>query len=237
MNADPKRERAVAPRYYRIACRFWGDEKASKWPDEDKLLALYLLTNRHRTVEGLYVLPLDYVVVDLGWEMDRIRTCLARLVRDRFVRYDDKTRVILIKNAMKYQTPELPNVIEGVIRRLKELPKTPLLRECLKLARKHCGVDESSKSAKRFLSELQTAFPGAFKTTSQSPSALLISDSDSSSKLKLKAPPLPWPHAADGRISEVLIPPLGMETDRDGGPKPASELVQSLRKRAEEESH
>ena len=64
--------RLDVPKYFRVSGRFWFDERAAKWPDDLKLFALYILTNQHRTMEGIFVLPIPYMAADLRWPTKKI---------------------------------------------------------------------------------------------------------------------------------------------------------------------
>ena len=64
--------------YWRVTPAFWGDEKVAGWNDDTRLLALYLLTCEHRTLEGLFRLPKGYIMADDLWrkffdQMDGLR--------------------------------------------------------------------------------------------------------------------------------------------------------------------
>lgn len=130
--------RPDVPRYYRISTRFWDDERSAKWPDAMKLAAVYFMTCKHRQLEGIYVLPLKYAASDLGWTEKRIRKVITFLESEGFLRYDASSNLLLIRNSLKYQTPESDNVIKGAIRRINDLPQSPLLLEFQELVAKHC---------------------------------------------------------------------------------------------------
>ena len=135
-----KSSRPDVPRYFRVACHFWSDEKVVTWPDPLKVLALYLLTTKHRTLEGFFVLPPQYIAADMGWPLRRVLDTLTKLEAQGFVRFDPKTNLILIRNALGYQQPDSKNVQKAVISRVRGLPDNQeLLTEFLALARAHCA--------------------------------------------------------------------------------------------------
>lgn len=147
-----RKSRFDVPRYFRVACHFWVDEKSSKWPDGAKLLAVYLLTNRHRTMEGFYVIPPQYVAADMHWPLRRVRKMLEFLESENFIRFDWERNLLLIMNALRYQQPDSRNVTVGVISRIRTLPDSPkLFQEFCRLARRHCS--------RRGLSPFAMAFP------------------------------------------------------------------------------
>lgn len=136
--------------YKRVSPRFWPEAQAGSWSDDMKMLALYLLTCEHRTTEGLYRLPVEYMAADLSgadslgsdlaaaWNPERVRAALARLADDGFVRYDHAARVVFLPRALAYQAPENPNQRRAAIRSLRALPETPLLTAFLEAARSLC---------------------------------------------------------------------------------------------------
>jgi hypothetical protein len=118
-------------------------------------MALYLLTCPHRTTEGLFRLPLGYIVEDLGWRIQRIRKTLTTLMSKAFVEYDESASVVLIVNALRDQPPENPNQTKGAISRLENLPETPLLGRLHELAREYRPLLAESLS-EAFAKRLET---------------------------------------------------------------------------------
>ena len=178
--------RPDVPRYYRISTRFWDDEKSRVWPRDVKLLALYLLTCRHRTLEGIFFLPLSYVREDLAWNSKKLSKMMAVLTANQFLRYDPETRVMLIRNALRYQAPESQNVVTGAIRRIRDLPKSPLLEEFLGLAKLHCSRQGASEYACKFYDELERALGRSLEQPSPRALELLTSDLNHNHNLNLQ---------------------------------------------------
>ena len=52
----------TTPIYFRVSPAIW---RARTWTDDMRLLACYLLTSPHRTLEGLFILPKGYICADL----------------------------------------------------------------------------------------------------------------------------------------------------------------------------
>lgn len=117
--------------YHRIGSRIWLEG----WDDDTMLVAFYLLTNEHRTTEGIYRLPLAYGAADRGWGMKRFRKAFDKLVTDGFIEYDEDAQVVLIVNALKWQQPANPNQCVYAVKKLKALPPTGLLERFEVLAR------------------------------------------------------------------------------------------------------
>jgi hypothetical protein len=113
----------ITPVYFRVSPALWRNRT---WTDDMRLLACYLLTSPHRTIEGLFILPKGYIMGDLQWSPERLEEPFARLLADDFIAYDDATEVLLIRKALKYQRPENPNMDTSAVRRLVTVPATPL---------------------------------------------------------------------------------------------------------------
>ena len=48
----------TTPIYFRVSPAIW---RAGTWTDDMRVLACYLLTSPHRTLEGLFILPQGYI--------------------------------------------------------------------------------------------------------------------------------------------------------------------------------
>jgi len=121
-------------RYYRVGPGVWNQN----WDDEARLLAFYLLTCEHRTVEGLFRLPAAYIAEDTGWSLDRIEAAFRTLERDGFVERDSASKMVLVVNALRFQKPANANGVHAAISKLRDLPSTPLLGRLLAIATVEC---------------------------------------------------------------------------------------------------
>jgi hypothetical protein len=120
---------------------FWRDEEVRAWlaagQHETVLLALYLLTCRHRNLEGLYLLPWGWVENELVWEAEFVAEQAARLMDAGFIQYDGGPEVVFVRNALKYQQPKSERQIKGAISVLREVPKNALLPVFCDAAKAH----------------------------------------------------------------------------------------------------
>lgn len=108
------------PKYFRVSPKLWHES----WDSDQRYLALYLLTTEHRTTEGLFRLPMAYAQSDLGWTKKRTQKAWDALCEADFIRTKDD--VVLIVQALKYQSPGNPNQVTGAINALREVPATEL---------------------------------------------------------------------------------------------------------------
>jgi hypothetical protein len=154
-----KPPRPDVPRYYRVACHFWSDENVVRWSDPMKLLALYILTTKHRNLEGFYVLPPEYVAADMRWSLRRVKDTLAKLEEAQFLRIDRHTNLLLIRNALRYQQPESKNVQKAILSRVRNLPdNSDMLRDFCKQVRIHCMRSGLSPYAQGLAALLEKEF-------------------------------------------------------------------------------
>lgn len=125
----------IAPIFYRVSPAYWMNRS---WTDDMRLLGLYLLTSPHRSLEGLFWLPQQYILGDLQWSPERLAEPFAKLTADGFVDYDETAEVILITKALKYQAPANPNMVTAALRRVQTIPATRLDELFLASASRYC---------------------------------------------------------------------------------------------------
>ena len=113
-------------RYRKIDMKMWGDEKfrrLSPLPPSGQSLFIYLLTSPFATsLPGIYKIGLGTLQDELGWSLEGIREG----IREGIIRYDDKARVLLIPNAIKYNPPQSLNVIKSWGIHWDEIPECEL---------------------------------------------------------------------------------------------------------------
>jgi hypothetical protein len=105
---------------------FWSVEQRG-WSDAERALGAYLLSCRHRNLEGFYELPLGYVVTDLNWSPNKTQETLASLIRRRFCDYDEAAEVVFVCKSLKHLAPKGIPRIKGAVRSLGKVPPTHLI--------------------------------------------------------------------------------------------------------------
>lgn len=182
--------RPDTPPYFRVAPRFWGDERVKGWSDDTRLFSVYCITSPHRTLEGIFICPVHYMVADLGWTAKKVGAQLAILETSGFLKFDSATSLLLIRNALKYQFPENPNQIKGAIRRIKDLPNSPLLQEFQELVRKYCYRKGAGSDVQGFPYLLDQALSERFPQQLAQPlgQSLTLSPSQAQTKTQTQTP-------------------------------------------------
>ena len=150
---------AAKTKYFRVGPSIWLEP----WTDDARYVAFYLLTCPHRSTEGIYRLPVEYAVADLGWSRQRFGRGFDELLLAGFAQYDSLAAVVLIEQALAWQAPENPNQIKAAVRAVGTLPQTPLLTHFLSLA---------ERFAERFAKALVEGLPERFAHTPSPPPAL-----------------------------------------------------------------
>lgn len=106
-------------RFSTVSLTFWNDPDVRAWSEDGRMLALYLLTNPHRSGEGFFHLPLRLAADDLAWSDERLALRLEELRAADFVDVDEAARLVLIVKALKYQ-PDIrgPASLKGALNAL-----------------------------------------------------------------------------------------------------------------------
>lgn len=103
-----------------INTRFWSDTYVDDLDPTEKLMFLYFLTNERTTLAGVYELPLKIMAVETGIDKSMIEKILRRFEDDGKIWYIEGW--VWIKNHIKHQNYENPNIQKGIARIMAELP-------------------------------------------------------------------------------------------------------------------
>lgn len=110
--------------YGKVYAGFWTDEKMVEAPDDAKIVALYLLTGPHRNLIGCFRCPIEYIVGDLRWPIDRVSIALLALSRMGFLVRDDRSGWTLICNQLKYDSLGNDKHAKAAARLALDVPKS-----------------------------------------------------------------------------------------------------------------
>lgn len=126
--------------YTKVESSYWTDEKIKPLDDASKLLGLYLLTTKYRNIVGLYFLPAVLATGELkGWSEKKFQTALDKLLGVGFVKYDPVEQIVFIVNFLNpdYNPLQNPNQVDAAMKKIKELPSTPLFTDLIAALRKY----------------------------------------------------------------------------------------------------
>ena len=122
--------------YRKIESQFWTDPKVRILDPKEKLLFLYLITNPHSHVSGIYYLPLSTISHETGIEPHRVRRALTIFKDAHTVFYDEIAEVVWCRKMLRYQGIN-PSILVMVGKHLPTLHNSFLINEFLKEYHEH----------------------------------------------------------------------------------------------------
>jgi hypothetical protein len=90
--------------YRTIDAAFWTDPKVRRCSPEAKLLILYLITNPHAHISGIYSIAQVTIQHEIGYPIDTLSSAENELVEAGFCLFDAETEVVWVKNMLRYQS-------------------------------------------------------------------------------------------------------------------------------------
>jgi hypothetical protein len=140
--------------YRKIFIRIWADEKFQTLSNDAKILWFYIISCPHGHLSGLFVVDKLYIMGDLRWNSRRLNRAFAEISASGMIIYDEKARLILIKNVLKYDPITNENQAKHVIKHLASLPNSLLISEFCKIALSYTKDEKTL----RFLQENTKGF-------------------------------------------------------------------------------
>jgi hypothetical protein len=113
-------------RYQNIHSQIWTDEKFIELSSDAKMLFIYVMTSPHSNSIGIYVLPKPYISCDLAWDIKRLLKPFEELLNNGLIFYDERVKLICVKNHLKYNPIENENQSKAASKIINELPKSHL---------------------------------------------------------------------------------------------------------------
>lgn len=119
-------------RYQKVFTQIWHDEKFCMLSEDAKTLFIYMLTCPHGNAIGVFVLPDQYAVADLKWDLKRYAKPFRELIAEGMILHDPVSRLICIKNHLKHNPLENENQAKAASKIVASLPKSTLYSAILK---------------------------------------------------------------------------------------------------------
>ena len=111
--------------YRTVKVSMWAqDEWFMDQDTEGKLLWMYLFTNSHTSVAGIYKLPMRTITFETGLDKQAVIRCLAQFAKDGKAYYEDST--IWVVKMRDHQATSSIKVTKRIEQDLDALPDTPL---------------------------------------------------------------------------------------------------------------
>ena len=116
--------------YRTVDTSTWTDPKVKSLSPPGKLLFLYLFTNQHSHVSGIYYLPPNTISLETGLSSKRVEQTLDTLYNLGLAGFDTQNSVIWVKNMFFYQGKGERNQIAAA-KQLESLHNSHLIKEFL----------------------------------------------------------------------------------------------------------
>lgn len=125
--------------YRKVPSAIWRRRFFTGLGDDGRLLWLYLRTCPHNNPLGCFVLPVGYIMGDLGWSEARCHRALDELLAQRFedgsgnvlVR-DERNGLVLLRGQVEDEGLANGNVVKAACKALANLPTSPSIFEDLR---------------------------------------------------------------------------------------------------------
>jgi hypothetical protein len=122
--------------YRTIETSMWSDPKIRALCPKGKLLFVYLVTNNHTHVSGIYYLPNVLAQHETGLENGSYDTLCHTLSERDLVNFDNEHEVVWVKNMFRHQGRGEKNIIAASMH-LKSLHNSIL---CIKFSEKYPDI-------------------------------------------------------------------------------------------------
>jgi hypothetical protein len=104
-----------------INTKIWSDSWIrQKLNPLDRYLFIYLLTNEHTNICGIYELPIETMAFEVGIEKDDLINSYFPRLKPKII-YKDNW--IILVNFLKHQNTKSPTVQKGIDEEIKRIPK------------------------------------------------------------------------------------------------------------------
>lgn len=110
--------------YGKVHATFWSSETTGDLSDAARLLALYLMTCPHRTIAGVFRLPMGYAAEDLRWGSERVSEGFRELSESGFATYCERTKWVWVVKHLDWNPPENPNQVKACAKVAASIPPT-----------------------------------------------------------------------------------------------------------------
>lgn len=114
-------------KYRKIEVCFWGDSDMLELTPEGKYFYLYVLTNPHTNLAGIYEISKKVMAFETGFNVDTIDKLIKMFEDKGKIAYDPETSEIFVINWLKYNWTNSPKVIKCIIQDLERVKSKKLI--------------------------------------------------------------------------------------------------------------
>ncbi|MBI3989760.1 MAG: conserved phage C-terminal domain-containing protein [candidate division NC10 bacterium] len=193
----------------KINTRIWMDERFRRLSSTAKLVWIYILTGPDTTPIGAYRFSAANAIDDLKLSRKTFQRAFKEILQQGLLPdYSDPPRIVFLRNWLRYQQPENPNVLKSWRTYFDQLPEVPLKREVFRTLRLF-AEGKSEGFAKAF----EEAFGEGFNKAHGFPEERLPEKAEAEAEAEAENPPSPLaPRAASA--SEVPSVPSPGKTGK-----------------------
>ncbi|MFA6097577.1 MAG: hypothetical protein WC788_08210 [Candidatus Paceibacterota bacterium] len=127
--------------------KFWSDSYILNLDPSEKLLYIYLFTNSHTNICGIYEIALKIIAFETGFDKDMVERILKRFEDDGKIFYIENR--IIVKNFIKHQKLH-PNMILGIKKELANIPKEIMAKIKENTVLKQSHIEDIGRLSKPF---------------------------------------------------------------------------------------
>ena len=132
--------------YRSVNPSFWTGNTGKKLrgDPESQLVALYLITNPHTHMSGVYHLPIAYLCTDIGISEKAAWKGLARLSEVSFCEYDKDTETVFVLNMLHFQFGNMKssdNKYKSIVKWFAELPNSYIKQRFASIYGSQYGIE------------------------------------------------------------------------------------------------
>ena len=128
--SDKKKKKS---RYRCIEVRIHADEKfinlSGPQPNAKSLFLFILVHPNSTTIPGVFRTTIGDLCDSFGWKPKKFRPVFDELIDSGMIKFDQKTGLLWVKNALKYNPPANPNVVISWDLLWEEVPECALKAE------------------------------------------------------------------------------------------------------------
>lgn len=120
--------------YGKVYTAFWTSEDVENMTEDERTLALYLLTCPHGNMLGCFRLPEAYASADLKWKSERVSKGFEGLVSKGYIYRCERASWVVILRYLKWNQFENPNVGKAAGKLFESIPAPMDAKAALVLA-------------------------------------------------------------------------------------------------------
>ncbi len=144
MSDEKAKVKKDGPRYRKVYVCIWNDEKFHRLSPHGKLAFLFLITHPNTTSLGL----IRSSIVGLADELEVLPEAFQEVFQEGLAEVSKEASCIYIKNFIKHQTPQSPNVIIAWAKSIELIPECELKTLAIQDARAFTeGLEKAFRDA------------------------------------------------------------------------------------------